>query len=72
MNRAFRKSVKPRRFQKGDLVLNVLRGLISDPRGKFRPIWSALYVIRDLTREGVAWLTDQDRNQFKEPTTWIS
>ena len=60
MTRAFRKKVKPRKFQKGDLVLKVLRGLISDPRGKFRPTWSRPYVIRDLTREGVAWLTDLD------------
>ena len=37
MTRAFRKRVKPRRFQKGDLVLKVLNGLISDPRGKFIP-----------------------------------
>ena len=36
MTRAFIKRVNPRRFQKGDLVLKVLRGLISDPRGKFR------------------------------------
>ena len=61
------KRVKPRRFQKGDLVLKVLRGLISDPRGKFRPTWSKAYVIRDLTREGAAWLTDLDRNQFTQP-----
>ena len=37
MTRAFRKMVKTRKFQNGDLVLKVLRGLISDPRGKFRP-----------------------------------
>ena len=67
MTRAFRKRVKPRRFKKGDLVLNVLRGLINDPRGKFRPNWSEPYVIRDLTQEGVAWLTDLDGNQFMEP-----
>eukprot|EP00261_Vitis_vinifera_P034172 XP_019075415.1 PREDICTED: uncharacterized protein LOC109122606 [Vitis vinifera] len=67
MTRAFRKRVKPRKFQRGDLVLKVLRGLISDPRGKFRPSWSRPYVIRDLTREGAAWLTDLDGNQFKEP-----
>ena len=36
ITRAFRKRVKPRKFQKGDLVLKVLRGLISDPRGKFK------------------------------------
>ena len=40
---------RPRKFQKGDLVLKVLRGLINDPRGKFRPNWSGPYVIRDLT-----------------------
>ena len=40
MVHAFKKRVKPRKFQKDDLVLKVLRGLISDPRGKFRPSWS--------------------------------
>ena len=67
MTRAFRKRVKPRNFQKGDLVLKVLRGLINDPKSKFRPNWSETYVIRDLTREGLAWLTDLDENQLKEP-----
>ncbi|RVW59352.1 hypothetical protein CK203_109355 [Vitis vinifera] len=59
--------VKCRKFQKGDLVLKVLRGLINDPRGKFRPTWSGPYVIRDLTREGAAWLTNLDGNQSIEP-----
>ena len=67
MTHAFKKRVKPRKFQKGDLVLKVLRGLINDPRGKFRPSWSGSYVIRDLTREGASWLTDLDGNQFTEP-----
>ena len=67
MTRAFRKRVKPRKFQKGDLVLNVLRGFINDPRGTFRPTWTGPYVIRDLTREGASWLTDLDGNQFTEP-----
>ena len=69
---AFRKRVKPRKFEKGDLVLRVHRGLISDPRGKFRPSWSGPYVIRELTQEGVAWLTDLDGNQFWSKSTWIS
>ena len=51
---AFRKRVKPRRFQKGNLVLMVHKGLISNPRGKFKPSWSGPYVIRKLTREGAA------------------
>ena len=45
MTRAFRKKVKPRKFQRGDLVLKVLRGLINDPRGNFRLNWSEPYVI---------------------------
>nr|CAN66964.1 hypothetical protein VITISV_013143 [Vitis vinifera] len=60
--------VKPKPLQKGDLVLRILRGLIGDPRGKFRPSWSGPYVIRELTPEGAAWLTDLDGNQFSEPT----
>ncbi|KAL6311670.1 hypothetical protein AAG906_022604 [Vitis piasezkii] len=56
MARAFKKRVKPRPLQKWDLVLRILRGLIGDPRGKFRPSWSGPYVIRELTLEGAAWL----------------
>ena len=67
MTCAFRKRVKPRKLKKGDLVLKVLRGLIGDPRGKFRPTWSGPYVIRDLNREGAAWLTDLDGNKFTVP-----
>ena len=45
MARAFKKRVKPRPLQKGDLVLRILRGLIGDPRGKFRPSWSGPYMV---------------------------
>ena len=37
MARSFKKRVKPRPLQRGDLVLRVLRGLVINPRGKFRP-----------------------------------
>ena len=37
---SFKKRVKPRSLQRGDLVLRVLRGLVTDPKGKFRPNWS--------------------------------
>ena len=65
---AFKKRVKPIPLQRGDLVLRVLRGLVTDPRGKFRPNWSGPYIIRELTSEGAAWLMDLDGNQFSEPT----
>ncbi|KAL6335662.1 hypothetical protein AAG906_032844 [Vitis piasezkii] len=47
---------------------SLVYGLIGDPRGKFRPSWSGPYVVRELTPEGTAWLTDLDGNQFSEPT----
>ena len=68
MARAFKKRVKPGPLHVGDLVLRVIRGLIRDPRGKFRPSWSGPYFIRELTPEGAAWLMDLDGNRFSEPT----
>ncbi|RVW36128.1 hypothetical protein CK203_079628 [Vitis vinifera] len=57
-----------RPLQRDDLVLRVIRGLIRDPMGKFRPNWSGPYFIRELTPEGAAWLMDLDGNRFSEPT----
>ena len=48
--------------------MRVIKGLIRDPRGKFRPSWSESYFIRELTLEGAAWLMDLDGNQFSELT----
>ena len=64
---AFIKRVKLRPLQKKDLVLRILRGLVGDLRGKFRPSWGGSYVIQELTPEWVAWLTDLDENQFSDP-----
>ena len=68
MARSFKKRVKPRPLQRGDLVLRVLRGLVTGPRGNFRLNWSGPYIIRELTPEGATWLMDLDGNQFSEPT----
>ncbi|RVW47100.1 hypothetical protein CK203_105500 [Vitis vinifera] len=57
-----------RPLQRDDSVVMVIRGLIIDPRGKFRPNWSGPYFIRELTPEGAAWLMDLDGNRFSEPT----
>ena len=67
MARAFKKRVKPRSLQRGDLDMKVIKGLIRDPKGKFRPNWSGPYFIRELTLEGAAQLMDLDGNQFSEP-----
>ena len=72
MARAFRKRVKPKPLQKQDLVLKILRGLVGDPRGKFKPSWSGPYVIQELTPEGAAWLIDLDETSFQSLPMWIS
>ena len=48
----FKKRAKPRPLQKWDLVLRILRGLVGDPRGKFRPSWGGPYFFQELTPEG--------------------
>ena len=58
----FKKRAKPRPLQKWDLILRILRGLVGDPRGKFRPSWGGPYFFQELTPEGAAWLTDLDGN----------
>ena len=57
-----------RPLQRGYLVLRVLKGLVTNPKGMFRPNWRGPYIIRELTPKGVAWLMDLDGNQFLEPT----
>ncbi|RVW13147.1 hypothetical protein CK203_104974 [Vitis vinifera] len=68
MARAFKKRVKPKLLQKGELVLKVIRGLIRDPREKFKPNWSRPYFIMELTPKGAAWLMDLDGNRFSKST----
>ena len=57
-----------RPLQRGDSVLRDIRGLIRDPRGKFRPNWSGPYFIKELTLESATWLMDLDGNRFSEST----
>ena len=47
MTYVFKKCVKHRPLQRGDLVLKVIRGLIRDPKRKFRPNWSGPYFIKE-------------------------
>ena len=47
MTCAFNKRVKLKSLQRSDLILKVIRGLIRDPREKFRPNWSGPYFIKE-------------------------
>ena len=45
MARAFKKRVKPRPLQRGDLVLRVLRGLVTDLEGSLDPTGADLTLL---------------------------
>ncbi|XP_074292082.1 uncharacterized protein LOC141618922 [Silene latifolia] len=66
---AINKKVKPRKIKEGDLVLKWVRALLPvDPRGKFKPNWASLYLVKRIVTGGVVRLTDLDGNDFLNPT----
>ena len=67
VERAFNKRVRPKTFQKGDLVLKQCKQVIPDPRGKFRPNWEGPYLVKQVYGKGAVKLTDMDGNEFSEP-----
>ena len=66
--RAFNKHVKDRGLKKGDLVLKEIRAPIFDPRGKFKPSWGGLYVIKEILPAWAVRLMDLDGIEFARPT----
>ena len=56
--REFNKKVKPRNLKEGDLVLKVLRDKNFDPRGKMKPRWSGLFIIKKIMFGGATRITD--------------
>lgn len=65
--RAFNKKVRPRNL-KGDMVSKEIKGLISDPRGKFRPHWAGPYIIKKISSDRATCLVNMDENEFVEST----
>ena len=70
MAQAFNKKVKPRNLKEGDLVLKEVRAQVFDPRGKFKPNWAGLYVIKTLFSGGAAKLMDMDGEELFQPVNF--
>ena len=66
--KAFNKKVRPRNLKEGDLVLKVLRDETYDLRGKMKPRWSGLFIIKKIMSKGTTRITDLD---WKEILQWI-
>ena len=68
MSRYFNTKVKPRNIKEGDLVLKALRKNVMDPRGKFRPNWSAPYIKKTILSGEATKHTDMDGKEFSNIT----
>jgi hypothetical protein len=62
MSRAFNKKVRPRSFQKGDLVLALRRPIITShkTRSKFVSKWDGPYVVQEVYTNGAYKIVDED------------
>ena len=65
--RAFNKKIKPEKIKAGDMVLKQSRAIVFDPRGKFRPNWKGLYLVKAVIPKGAAKISDLEGNEFIEP-----
>ena len=65
--RAFNKKVKPRKIKAWDMVLKQSRAIVFDLRGKFRPNWEGLYLVKTVLPKGAARISDMEGTEFTEP-----
>ena len=65
--RAYNKKIKPGKIKEEDLVLKLIRPIMADLRGKFKPNWEGLYLVKKLFSKGAAILLHLEGNKFREP-----
>ena len=58
--------VKLGKIKVGDMVLKQSRAIVFDPRGKFRPNWEGLYLIKIVLLKGAAKILYLEGNEFTE------
>ena len=67
MMRAHDKKVRPRQFQKGELVLKRIPQNRQDPCGKWSPNWEGPYVVKKTFLGGALILAEMDGKEFSSP-----
>lgn len=69
MSKAFNSSVRPRTFQKGELVLVLRRLIISHHKisGKFTANWKCPYIIENVYKGGAYHLIDKNSQWLMPP-----
>ena len=65
--REFNKKVRPRNLKEGDLVPKVLRDETFDPRGKIKPRWTSIFIIKKIMSGRATRITDLDGEEMLCP-----
>ena len=65
--RAHDKKIRPRQFQKRELVLKRIPQNRQDPREKWSPNWEGPYVVKKAFSGGALILTEMDGKEFSSP-----
>ena len=58
MARAYNRTVRPRRFKVGQLVLKRILPHQIEAKGKFSPNWQGLFIVKKVLPNGALYLTD--------------
>ena len=56
--------MKPRNLKEGDLDLKVLKDETFDSRGKMKPRWSGLFIIKKIMSGSITRITDLDGEEM--------
>ena len=59
--------MKTRNLKEGDLVLKILRDETFDLRGKMKPRWSGLFIIKKIMSGGATRITCLDGEEMLRP-----
>ena len=64
---AFKKKVRPRKFNEGDLVLKKVSQALKDNRGKWAPNYEGPFIVKKASSRGALVLANMDDEEFPSP-----
>ena len=65
--RAYNRKIKPGKIKEGDLVLKLIKPIMTDPRDKFKLNWEGPYLVKRMFSKSAAIVSDLEGNEFIEP-----
>ena len=65
--RSFNKSIRPRQFKTGDLVLKKILPIQEEAKGKFAPNYQGPFIVKRVLSGGALMLAEMDGEEFPQP-----